>query len=230
MHIGLKFFSWAFSLPIMMLVFYFPVSTIASDVGVVEFSADLVHQIPTQEAVVGKLYVTKDKIRREEGSGEKSRITIEDFSANKAFVLNPARKEYVEIPRPSAQSDRSRSSAKRPLPGDADHLCANHAQFRCKLLSKNERIADRLVEKWEIVREMQIKEQGTQTMRALVWVDRKLGANVREERFINGDAVGSSEFRAIREAPQDKSLFKVPMDYRRIEMPKQSFGTPPNNN
>nr|VFJ70362.1 MAG: hypothetical protein BECKFM1743A_GA0114220_105443 [Candidatus Kentron sp. FM]VFJ72583.1 MAG: hypothetical protein BECKFM1743C_GA0114222_106602 [Candidatus Kentron sp. FM]VFK20907.1 MAG: hypothetical protein BECKFM1743B_GA0114221_107412 [Candidatus Kentron sp. FM] len=208
------------------LVFFAPMGASAGDVAaekmitgeIVEFSADTVQQIPNQDPVPGKLYVSKGKIRMEIGAGDEHRIIIFDSTAKKTLHLNPARKEYMEVQWPTGKSDRSHASTRQPLPGDPNHLCTS-PQLECTMLGKGEKIGDRTTEKWEIVRKIQMDGQKPRTMRFLVWVDRKLGANVREERYLDGEIQGSSEFRDIKEGVQPETLFQVPTNYQRVPVP-----------
>nr|VFJ57145.1 MAG: hypothetical protein BECKFW1821B_GA0114236_103210 [Candidatus Kentron sp. FW] len=226
MHRGLPFFLRIISAAAI-LVFFVPMKAISGEV--VEFSAEMVQRIPNQDSIPGRLYVAKDKIRMEAVIGENRRITIEDGSARKTLHLNPARKEYMEMPWPAAKPNQPDPSIRRPLPGDPNHPCAKRAQLKCKMLNKEEKIGNRKTEKWEIARVMQAGKQDARTIviRSLVWVDRRLGVNVREERFLDKNPKGSSELRAIKEGLQPKTLFQVPEGYRRVEMPKTPSGALP---
>nr|VFJ45360.1 MAG: hypothetical protein BECKDK2373B_GA0170837_101050 [Candidatus Kentron sp. DK]VFJ63483.1 MAG: hypothetical protein BECKDK2373C_GA0170839_11084 [Candidatus Kentron sp. DK] len=206
------------------LLFLAPVGGAASE-EIVQFSADMIQQIPNQASIPGKLYVSKGKIRMETGAGEQRRITIVNFTDRKNLHLNPSRKEYMEVSWPVQKADAPRSLvSKQPLPGDSDHPCASSQRLQCKVLHSNEKIGDRNTEKWEIVRVMPANNQTSRTMRSVVWVDRELGANVREERFIDGELKGASELRAIKEGTQPESLFQVPAGYQRIQLPLHSSG------
>ncbi|VFM98280.1 MAG: hypothetical protein BECKG1743D_GA0114223_102363 [Candidatus Kentron sp. G] len=209
------------------LVFFAPVGASAGDVAVektaigeiVEFSADTVQQIPNQDPVPGKLYVSKEKIRMEIGTGDTRKIIIFNSTAGKTLHLNPARKQYMEIQWPTGKSDRPHTSTRQPLPGDPNHLCAS-PQLECAMLGKDEKVGDRTTEKWELVRKIQVEGRDPQTMRFLVWVDRELGANIRQEIYSNGELEESSEFRHIEKGAQPETLFQVPTDYQRVSMPR----------
>nr|VFK38085.1 MAG: hypothetical protein BECKTC1821D_GA0114238_100357 [Candidatus Kentron sp. TC] len=225
MHKGLQFFLRTISMTVG-LVFCGSIHAVFAS-EIIEFSADIIQQIPNRDTVSGKLYRAKDKIRMEEMLGENHVITIENISERKTLRLNPASKEYMEAPWPSIKSKQVRSGSKRPLPGDLDHPCAKFAQLKCKMLNKEEMIGNRKTEKWEVVRVMQGNEQGarTRTMRSLIWVDRRLGVNVREERFLDNTPKGMSELRTIIEGTQPEDLFEIPKGYRRVERQKPSSGS-----
>jgi len=231
MYRGLQLFSRIISV-ITVLAFCGPMNAISGDVAasneIVEFSADMIRQIPNQDPILGKLYVAKDKIRIEVVVGKERRITIENASIRKTLHLNPARKEYMEIPWPAAKSDQPAFNTRRPLPGDPGHPCAKFAELKCKILNKEENIGNRKTEKWEIARVIPASEQNpqSQTMRSLIWADRRLGVNIREERFFNSESKGTSELRAIIEGSQPENLFQIPTDYQHLSIPKPSSAPP----
>lgn len=198
-------------------------SGVAANEEIIEFSAETIEQVLNRDPVLGKLYVAKDKIRIEMLVDEKRRIMIRDFSSRKTLHLNPTTKEYMEVPWPAAKSNRIHATVKRPpLPGDVDHHCAKFDQVKCKMLSKEEKIDNRKTEKWEIIQVIEPNKQSneTRTIRSLVWVDRQLGVNVREEMFFDVNSKSLKELRGIKEGVQPKVLFQVPMGYRRVEMPQ----------
>lgn len=164
----------------------------------------------------GRIYVTDAGVRTEMGAGDQQRIMIVDKRNRIAWLLNPARREYVEM----KGEDAGSAGASPPLPGDANSPCNRAPGLTCNRLA-HEAMNGRQSEKWEIV-----VTQGEQSMKSLVWVDRALGMPVREE--MPGGQV--RELRDIRLGAQPADLFRVPQGYRRIEMPKQSgqgAGQPP---
>nr|VFK50769.1 MAG: Domain of unknown function (DUF4412) [Candidatus Kentron sp. TUN]VFK51993.1 MAG: Domain of unknown function (DUF4412) [Candidatus Kentron sp. TUN] len=225
MYMGLQFLSRMILATATLLVFCVSMNAISDDVvsKVVEFSASTIEKISSQEPILGKLYVAKDKVRIEMDIDGKRRIIIRDFSARKTLHLDLADKKYMEVSWPATKFNQLPSSVKRPpLPGDSDHVCAKLDRFKCSLLSEEEKINDRKTEKWEIVQVIQANNKQsdkTRTVRSLVWVDRELGVNVREEMFFDANSKSLRELRAIKEGLQPKALFQVPTDYRRVEMP-----------
>ena len=182
---------------------------------VVEFSATVVHSAPNQPSVVEQVFVGSNSMRADIGTGEQRLITIMDMQQRKAWMVNPTRKEYMEMPVRPGQSDATRPAGGRPpLPGESGHPCVAGQGFECKRLG-NEPINGRQTEKWEIV-----DSRGEQRVRSLLWVDRELGANIREE--IPGGFV--RELRDIRVGAQPAHVFQVPADYRRVAPPKQPAG------
>ncbi|MGF1613334.1 MAG: hypothetical protein ACFCVA_05280 [Gammaproteobacteria bacterium] len=171
-----------------------------------EFSALNVQILPDKTEMIGKLYVGRGQKRQEMGEDQKQRINILDLERNVAWILNPSRREYIEFKGPAQENIPSRP----PLPGEPGSLCGKQKGLTCNEVGA-ERINGRNTEKWEIV-----VAEGGREMRSVVWVDRGLGVPVREE--LEGGYV--RELRDIQEGPQDPSLFQVPAEYKRIELPK----------
>lgn len=212
---------------IAVLVLCFPLKAVSDIDGMIEFSANTMEKIPNREPMSGKLYVAKGKVRIEMVVGGKRGITIRDFSGRKTLHLNPMEKAYVEMPWPKAKSGLPHANIKRPpLPGDPDHPCAKlpQAQIKCRILNRDEKIGNRKTEKWEIlqVSPADKKSAETHTIRSLVWVDRKLGVNVREEMFFDANSKRLRELRAIKEGPQPEALFLAPEGYRACRNIKNS--------
>lgn len=172
-----------------------------------EFSALAVQITPDKKETMAKLYVGDGQMRTEVGQGEKQRITIVNTQRNTAWMLNPSRQEYVEFKGPADANVPSRP----PLPGEAGSPCGKQGGLTCTEVGA-EKVNDRNTEKWEIV-----MSQGDQKLRSVVWVDRSLGMPVREQ--LPGGYV--RELRDIQESPQDPSLFQIPAEYQRVELPKQ---------
>ena len=68
----------------------------------VDFSATAVQTMPQRGTMTGKLYVSKSKMRQEAVQEGQTRITITDGEKNTSWILNPDRKEYVELKGPGA--------------------------------------------------------------------------------------------------------------------------------
>jgi hypothetical protein len=180
----------------------------------VQFSAVMVQTLPEQKTMTMKIYVGDEVMRTETTQDDQTRINIVDHKNRVAWMLNPAKKEYVEMrgPPPTGKGERSR----RPLPDEADSPCQQDREdFHCTKLGEAT-INGRRVQEWEFV----TTQQG-QTMRSLVWIDPRLRTPVRQE-FPGGYV---SELRDIQEGPQPPGLFKVPDGYTKIDMPAPSQGS-----
>jgi hypothetical protein len=179
----------------------------------VQFSAVMVQTLPEQKTMTMKIYVGDGVMRTETTHDDQTRINIVDTKNHVAWMLNPAKKEYVEMrgPAPTGGAAPSRP----PLPDEANSPCQQHREdFRCTKLGE-ETINGRRLQKWEFA-----TTQGGQTMRSLVWIDPRLRTPVRQE-FPGGYV---SELRDIQEGPQPPSLFQVPKDYTKIDMPASPQG------
>ena len=98
------------------------------------------------------------------------------------------------------------------MPDDPGSRCqAEREGFTCNKLGEED-LNGRRADKWEFT----TTRQG-QTMRAVFWFDRKLRTPIRKE-FPGGYV---SELRDIQEGVQPTTLFTVPEEYKKIEIPTQ---------
>jgi hypothetical protein len=191
-----------------------PMQLAAQGMSDIEFSATAVQSLPENRTMTGKLYNSKGRVRQEMTQGGQTRVTINDLQQNVGWVLNPDRKEYVEVkgPPPGGTGERPPPS-RMPLPDDPAHPCQQQsANLRCTRLG-TEPVAGRPADKWEFV-----ATQNGETYKTVVWVDQRLRMPIRME--MPGGM--SSELRDIKEGPQPPELFTVPSDYKRVEMPQSA--------
>lgn len=185
----------------------------ASDV---QFSATTVQATPERKTMTGKLYVGDGVMRTEMTRDGQTRITIVDHRRRVAWMLNPAKKEYVEMKGP-ARRPQAETPSRTPLPDEPGHPCQEGKEgLACDKLG-TEQVYGRTTDKWAFT----TTEQG-QTSRTVVWIDRTLRIPVREE--IPGGYV--RELRDMREGPPPADLFAVPQGYSKIDIPTQSRGGP----
>lgn len=179
----------------------------------VDFSATAVQTLPQKGAVTGKLYVSKGKMRQEVVQDGQTRITISDADRGVAWILNPERKEYVEMKGPTPTAGPAAGAAARPpLPDEAGHPCQQQgAGLKCTKLG-SESVNGRTADKWEMV-----GTEGQETFRMVTWIDSRLRLPVKAE-FPGG---GQSELRDVKEGPQPPELFAVPADYKKVELPQR---------
>jgi len=180
-----------------------------------EFSAVAVQSLPQNKTMTGKLNVAKGKMRQEVVQDGQTRITITDSEQNLAWILNPDRKEFVELkgPAPAAGAAAPGAQAGRPpLPDEPGHPCQQKgAGLKCTKVGV-ESVGGRPTDKWEVV-----ATQGEETFNTVMWVDQRLRLPIRAE-FPGGV---SSELRDVKEGPQPADLFTVPADYKKVEMPQR---------
>ena len=182
--------------------------------GPIQFSATAVRMTPEGKTTTSMLYVGDGVTRTESTRDGQSRVSIVDSKRRIAWLINPEKKEYVEMPGP-AQSEQAKQR-QPPLPDDPDSPChMSQAQLTCNKLGV-ENLNGRSTEKWEFV----TTRQG-QSMRAVFWFDRKLRMPIRRE--FPGGYVG--ELRDIKEGTQPVHLFTVPQGYTKIDLPTQQQGS-----
>ena len=179
----------------------------------VQFSATAVQTDPQGKTKMSKLYFGDGVMRTETSHEGQTRVSIMDNNQRVAWMLNPAKQEYVEMrgPAPSQPGKESRPQ----MPDDPGSPCqAGREGFTCNKLGV-ENVHGRPTDKWEFI----TTQQG-QTMRAVFWFDHKLRTPIRKE-FPGGYI---SELRDIQEGAQPANLFTVPQGYKKIELPTQQPG------
>lgn len=180
----------------------------------VDFSATALQTMPQKGTVTGKLYVSKNKMRQEAAQGGQTRITITDWEKNTVWILNPNRKEYVEMKGPGGGTA---AGGRPPMPDEAGHPCQQpNSGLKCTKLG-SESVNNRTTDKWEV-----IAIQGKDSFRSVMWVDQRLRTPIRAE-FQGG---AQSELRDVMEGPQPADLFVVPTDYKKVELPQGQPGAP----
>ena len=190
-----------------------PLSAVWAAPSDVDFSATAVQTLPQKGAVSGKLYVSKSKMRQELVQDGQTRITISDADQGVAWILNPERKEYVEMKGPAPTGGPTAGAAGRPpMPDEAGHPCQQQGSgLKCTKLG-SESVNGRTADKWEVV-----ATQGQETFRSIMWVDLRLRLPVKAE-FPGGVL---SELHDVKEGPQPPELFAVPADYKKVELPQR---------
>lgn len=182
--------------------------------GGTQFSATMVQSMPNQQDTTTRIFVGDNTMRSESEFQGQPRISIVDTAQGVAWMLNPAKKEYVEM-RGTAPSPGAAASNRPPLPDEPGSPCQQDGgDFACARQGM-ETVNGRPAEKWEFT-----ATQNGQTMTSTVWVDKELRMPIRQE--LPGGAV--SELRDIRVGPQPAHLFQVPGGYTRIELPQQGQG------
>jgi hypothetical protein len=178
-----------------------------------EFSATMQQTMDKGQSMTARVYMGQGKTRTEMSHEGQERITIVDNAQQVAWMLNPAKQEYVEM---RGQGGGQAGTPNRPpLPDEPASPCqSKESGITCTKIGP-ETLNGRQAEKWEMV-----MTQGQQTSRMLVWIDPRLKMAVRQE------AAGGyvSELRDIKEAPQPAELFIVPAGYKKVDMPKPQQG------
>jgi len=175
-----------------------------------DFSGDMVSTSQGNEHRA-KIYATKDKIRFEpEKQGAMKGAVIVNFSTHMTDVLMPERKMYMEMPQgqgPGAQQ-WSRDLFR---PSNLDDACSEWAKLpqnqggSCKNLG-GETVNGRSTVKFE----------GTNSKgeTGYAWVDKKIAFPIKWEGKND-----TRELQNIKEGSQPASLFEIPSDYQKFQMP-----------
>jgi hypothetical protein len=173
-----------------------------------QFTADMVHSKP-QSDVVTKVYVREDKMRLETTSQEHSGVAIVNLEQRTSLMLVPASKTYVASRAPSAT----------PFfrPADADNACEAWEKFVSKPGTCT-KVGEETVNGRSTVKYKGTAPNGDT---GFAWVDRQLKFVTKWE----GEKT-AVEFQNIKEGPQQASLFAVPSDYEKIDVPQPHKGKP----
>jgi len=173
-----------------------------------EFTADSIAHLGGGRENKAKLYVGHGKLRLEPQQGP-ALVIILDSSSPAMYVLTPADKRYVEQPSNMARQNLAMFG----LGGAGVGPCLEgDASGTCKKLG-NEVIDGRATEKWQVSDTFKGR-----TFTFLYWMDTSLHLAVKTQ---GGGIMG--DLQNIREGPQPASLFEIPADYHRMDMP----GSPP---
>ena len=180
-----------------------------------EFSADFVNiGKDRSHASPSKIFVGKDKMRIEtnEGGGFGMGAMILDFADNKNIILIPARKMYME----SMPQMKMQEKNMWFRPDDPNNACPQYISL-VKKHNPNENVTCRKIGADTLNGRSTIKYAGTSNNGSgFVWIDPKLRFVVK---WLN-DKGNGTEVDNIKEGSQDASLFEVPPDYHKFEMPQ----------
>lgn len=199
-----------------MAVMVLPLHATAQPASGLELSATAIQTLPQGKTMTGRLFLSNGKMRQEMTQDGQTRITITDPQQNIAWMLNPERKEYVEMKGPPRGAGGMPGSVGHaPLPDEPGHPCQQkESGLTCTKLG-TEAVNGRQADKWEFV-----AAQGQESYRTVMWIDQRMRMPLRAE-FPGGMV---SELKDVKEGPQPPDLFQVPADYKKVEMPRSQPG------
>ena len=190
------------------------------------FSADL-HMTSTggtmgPQETTGKMFVGSGHMRLNMSlsslKGQEAAM-ITDFTTKTVDVLIIEPKVYMEH---TAGATTHRAMGSNPTeelkPFDPANPCAHQPDITCKKIGE-EPVSGRACEHWEIT------DKNGKVFN--VWVDEKLDFPIK---MVSPDA--TILLTNIKEGEPDPSLFQIPADFHKMEMPgmmPQGTGTPPQN-
>jgi len=175
-----------------------------------DFSADIVNTKDSGNQSHAKIYVTKDKWRIEGlGEGRMGSAIITNLATRMSDVLIPDRKMYMEFPQgqgPAGQRLWSFYQARNIDDACSDWLKLPYNQGgTCKKIGSD-----------TVNGRSAVKYEGTNSKgeTGSVWLDKKIAFPIKWE-----GKNGGGELQNIKEGSQPSSLFEVPSDYQKFQMP-----------
>ena len=195
------------------------VVVLAATLHAQEFSADVISTLSGGKVQKGKIYHTANKERYDSSLEKKPGIVVEthmiiDREQKLVYLVEPQQKLILV-------NHALRAPSSPASGGSSDNSCADLVKTLGPMISQQsasdckqdgaENVNGRGTVRWE----MQLKVGTIQLGTATVWVDTQLKTSVKWQ-FSGGD---SGELQDIQPGPQPLSLFVLPADYRRQDLP-----------
>ena len=173
------------------------------------FSADMqmssMQANPMNRDMSGKLYVGQQAMRMDmQGEGPRQAIIITTFATKTVDILMPQQHMYMEHKAGDNPMRRGPNTAD-VHPYDPTNPCSAEPDTTCKNLG-TETVNGRTTDHWQVThKDGKVSD---------VWIDNKLHFPIKTV------SEGTTwQLTNIKEGPQDPSLFQVPSDYHKMEMP-----------
>jgi hypothetical protein len=184
-----------------------------------DFSATVVDQRPGRQTNPTKVYVTKDKVRFEstQPSGH-SGVVILNLTAQTSDILMPERKIYIESV--AGQGPYAQQKWTFFRIADVDNACADWQKIPSHQDGTCQKVGHETVNGRNTVKYTGTSKDGDTVA---VWIDSKVAFPIKWENK-NG---GGGELQDIKEGSQPASLFEIPSDYQKMEMPGGMRGVSP---
>ncbi|HEV8048818.1 MAG TPA: hypothetical protein VGP35_13870 [Terriglobales bacterium] len=180
-----------------------------------DFSANVVNQRAGKNTTntQTKLYVTKDKMRIDsnEANGHGGSVIV-NFTKQTNVVLMPERKMYMEFPQGQGPGAQRLQGLFRV--GDAENACEEWPKLTNKPGTKCRKIGSDTVNGRSTVKYEATSENGKS---GNFWIDPKIRFPVKWQD--TGSDGNSGELQDIKEGSQPASLFEIPSDYQKFQMP-----------
>lgn len=192
---------------LLILSLILPVALFAQE----DFSADIVNNKDGGNQSKARIYVTKDKWRIEGlQDGRMSGAIITNLVTRTSDILMAERKMYMEFPQgqgPASQQLWSFYHAR-----DIDDACSDWLKLPYNQGGTCHKIGSDSVNGRSAVKYTGTNSRGET---GSVWFDKKIGFPIKWE----GEKRGSGELQNIKEGFQAASLFEIPADYQKFQMP-----------
>ena len=173
----------------------------ASLVQAAEFTATMVTKAGGVE-IPGKIYVKENKVRNEVQAGGQTSIHILRPDKKVVWIIMPQQKAYVEMP-------ITHTAQQKMLPLTEDQ------KAKMKKVG-TETINGYACDKYETT----MSHQG-KPVQVFTWVATDLGVPIK---IVSEDGSFSMEYKDIKPGQVADSLFDVPQDYKKMQLP---FAMPP---
>ena len=175
-----------------------------------DFSADIVTSKQGKASSQGKFYVTKDKLRMEmNGSGGEGAIVILNLATHTSAVLMPARKMYMEMPTAQGPTAQRTWAFFRSI--DVDNACPDWQKYTNRASGECHKVGSATVNGRSTV---EYEGKSADGKVGHVWLDSKIAFPIKWEEQDN-----EGELQNIKTGSQPSSLFEVPSDYQKFQMP-----------
>jgi hypothetical protein len=172
-----------------------------------EFSGEM---FDSHKGSNGKVYFAKDKVRFESTNKDprSGGVVIMNLTTQTTTVLMSQQHMYMDL---SPQLAKQRTAYNFFRTGDVEAACTDWMQ-----MPQNQGGSCRKVGSETVNGRSTVKYEGTNAKgeSGNIWLDPKLRFPVKWE-----DKNGSWELRNIQEGTQPASLFEIPADYKKFEMP-----------
>jgi len=183
-----------------------------------DFSADIVNFEQGKPTSPGKLYVTKDKVRFEaQGTTGHGGVVILNFAAHTTDMLMPEHKMYMEMA--AGQGPAAQRTWAFFRPADAENACSDWQKLANRSGGECHKLGSALVNGRSTTEYEGKSANGDVTH---VWLDSKIAFPVKWE-----DKNSRGELQNIKTGPQPASLFEIPADYQKMQMPAGMPNMPP---
>jgi hypothetical protein len=169
-----------------------------------QFSADIAVSSPEGQAIKGKMFFDKGKVRMDMNSQRGEMSTITDSATQTTYVLMHEQKMYMET-QVGGPGGRRRGPKMPDIKAMSENPCASEKDVTCKKVG-TETMNGRSCDKWEFTAK-DAKQNRT------VWIDQKTHVPIKS---VGAD--GTFEFSNFKEGPQDAKNFEVPKDYQKFDM------------
>jgi len=204
-----------FTRALLILVFAFGATAVLAQE---DFSADVVNQRDGKTEPGAKMFVTKDKMRFEsqDKNARGGGAVIINLATQMSTILIPERKMYMEFPQGQGPAGPRISNFFRAR--DIDDACSEWLKLPYNQGGTCKKIGSDTVNGRSA-----IKYEGTNSKGETgdVWLDKKIAFPVKWQ-----NKSGEGELQNIKEGSQPPSLFEIPSDYQKFQMPAGMPGMP----